>query len=103
MSTPGVSRLRRKKSANCVRSRRNRRWGIVPILLLFPAQAQKQPDITEAWDQLLGNTAAPAPPAAEAHGRDFIDRFYLESRSQFTRQQIGFTGQPTITGFTDAL
>jgi hypothetical protein len=37
------------------------------------------------------------------HGRDFIDRFYLESRSQFTRQQIGFTGQPTITGFTDAL
>jgi hypothetical protein len=34
---------------------------------------------------------------------DFLNHFYLESRSEYTRQQIGFTGQPTITGFTEAL
>ena len=76
---------------------------LVPIFLLFAAQAQEQPDITAAWDKLLGNAAAKAQPAVDPRRNEFLDHFYLESRTQFTRQQIGFTGQPTITGFTDVL
>jgi hypothetical protein len=86
-----------------VRAYFSNRWILVAISLLFTAQAQEQAGITEAWDKLLGNTPAQARPAADPHERDFLDHFYLESRSQFTRQQIGFTGQPTITGFTQML
>src|SRR5579859_3977466 len=96
MSTPGEFRLRRKRSASCVPA-------CLSSFLLFAVQAQSQTDITEAWDKLLGNTAADAQPAAVPRSGDLLNRFYLESRSEFTRQQIGFTGQPTITGFTDAL
>jgi hypothetical protein len=80
-----------------------RHLAAIAIGLLFAVQAQPQTDITQAWDKLLGNADAVARPSAAPHERDFLDHFYLESRSQFTRQQIGFTGQPTITGFTDAL
>jgi hypothetical protein len=76
---------------------------LFPIILLFAAQAQEQPDITEAWDRLLGNAPAQARLPVDPRRNDFLDHFYLESRTQFTRQQIGFTGQPTITGFTDVL
>ena len=76
---------------------------LFPICLLFAAQAQEQPDITQAWDKLLGNAPTQAQPAVDPGRKDFLDHFYLESRTQFTRQQIGFTGQPTITGFTDVL
>src|SRR5207248_6460456 len=75
----------------------------LPIFLLFAAQAQEQPDITEAWDHLLGNAATKAQSPADLRRNVFLDHFYLESRTQFIRQQIGFTGQPTITGFTDVL
>jgi hypothetical protein len=76
---------------------------LVSISLLFAAQAQEQSDIAEAWDKLLGSTPAQARPAADPTRADFLSHFYLETRSQFTRQLIGFTGQPTITGFTELL
>jgi hypothetical protein len=73
------------------------------LSLLVAVQAQAQSDITEAWDKLLGNAASETRQPAGARRDDFLNHFYLESRTQYTRQQIGFTGQPTITGFTDAL
>ena len=85
-----------------MRARSSSRWVLVFVSLPFAAQAQ-QSDITEAWDKILGNTACDARQPAGVRQDDFLNHFYLESRSQYARQQIGFTGQPTITGFTDAL
>src|SRR5260370_36446819 len=102
MSIHGESRSRRKRSASCARACRNSRW-LLLISVCFAAQAQEPPDITEAWDKLLGNAAPAAAPATAPRREDFLNRFYLESRTLFTHQQIGFTGQPTITGFNDVL
>src|ERR1700736_2859958 len=103
MYTLGEFRLRRKRSPSYGRACQSSHWVLFPIFVLFAARAQEKADITEAWDTLLGNAPAEARTAVDAGRKDFLDHFYLESRTQFTRQQIGFTGQPTITGFTDVL
>jgi hypothetical protein len=82
------------------------RWVLILVSPLLNAQAQNKPDITEAWSRLLEATssAAPARPVREARpAQDLLNHFFLESRSEFMRQQIGFSGQPTIAGFVDAL
>jgi hypothetical protein len=96
MSIHGESRSRRRRSSSCARI-------CLSSLISLNALAQTPPDITAAWDQLLGNTTTLSAPLAVSTREDFLNHFYLESRSLFTRQQIGFTGQPTITGFTDVL
>jgi len=78
--------------------------------LLAAAHAQKKPDITEAWGRLLEDTAiethasagrvvAPAP-APKSTAQDFLNHLFLESRTEFMRQQTGFSGEPTTAGFT---
>jgi len=72
------------------------------------AWAQQKPDITEAWNRLLDGTAIEARSAAgrvtaASPARDFLNHFFLESRTEFLRQQIGFSGQPTVAGFTPML
>src|SRR5437899_2760055 len=90
--------------------RTSRSAAILAVLLAAAAKAQKKPAITDAWDRLLEDTAgethstavpmvAPAP-ATESLSKDFLNDFFLEGRSEFVRQQIGFSGEPTTAGFT---
>ena len=81
------------------------RFLAILITLLGVAQAQEKPDITEAWNTLLEGTAivAPARTITLPASRDFLNHFFLESRTEFTRQQVGFSGQPTVAGFTAML
>ncbi len=83
----------------------NSRWIWILLFLPAAARAENKFDITEAWDRLLGEAtpAASAPAPRVPPADDFLNHFFLETRSEFTRQQIGFTGQPTITGFSDVL
>ena len=88
---------------------RGTRCGILVLTsLLALVHAQNKPDITEAWDRLLGESATEAPSAARrgvarTTAPDFLSHFFLESRSEFVRQQIGFSGLPTVAGFTPQL
>ena len=73
--------------------------------------AQTKPDITKAWNSVLadGSTVAAGsvvqPPAAgrESQARDLVSHFFLESRTEVMRQQISFSGLPTLAGFLPAM
>ena len=78
---------------------------VLALISLGVAWAQQKPDITEAWDRLLDGTPIEAPSvsgrvAAAPAARDFLKHFFLESRTEFMRQQVGFSGQPTVAVFT---
>lgn len=70
------------------------------------------PDITEAWNGLLQGAipqqaADPALtvqqlPVENGHAADFRDHFFLETRTEFRREQTDFTGNPTVTGVINA-
>src|SRR5712692_9378067 len=102
----GESRLQEKRSNSCRRALATS--VLVLTYLLAAAQAQKKPDIREAWDRLLEDTASetssarvlPPDAAPRRPAEDFLKHFFLESRSEFIRQQVGFSGQPTLAGFT---
>jgi len=90
-----------------MQARGTRRGILILSSLLTAVHAQNKPDITEAWDRLLEDTATQAPRAGRtvprAPAQDFLNHFFLESRTEFVRQQIGFSGLPTVAGFTPRL
>src|SRR5215510_5422998 len=107
MYTRGESRLQRRRLSSCMQARGTRRGILILSSLLTAVHAQNKPDITEAWDRLLEDTATQAPRAGRtvprAPAQDFLNHFFLESRTEFVRQQIGFSGLPTVAGFTPRL
>jgi hypothetical protein len=76
-----------------------------------PPQQSKPPDMNHYWDKLLQDVVptAPADPALLApqepvrhrQAGDFLNHFYLESRTEYTRQEVSFTGQPMPSGVID--
>ena len=69
------------------------------------------PTIKQAWDDLLSDATAPAPvptlkaPQAPLSKRpldDFENHFFFESRTEYIRSDIWFTGNPTVTGVINA-
>src|SRR5262249_48503629 len=108
MYTRGGSRWQRRRSSSCMHARGTRRGIVILSSLLTAVHAQNKPDITEAWGRLFEGTAAETPSSAgrsapRAPAQDFLNHFFLESRSEFVRQQIGFSGLPTVAGFTPQL
>ena len=70
-----------------------------------------QADIGEAWDELLTDVVpkAAADPALVVEQRpvsktaagDFLNRFFFQATTEYIRQDVGFTGRPTVTGVFD--
>src|ERR1700745_4525015 len=70
------------------------------------------PNIDAAWDSLLKDTipqSAPDPALAVAQtsyeaspAGDFLNHFFMNTRTEYLRTQTFFTGLPTATGVIDA-
>lgn len=64
--------------------------------------------ITAAWGGLIQDAIPQAPtdatvavaqnPAKHTAGDDFVNHFYFDSRTEYVRENLFFTGQPTVTG-----
>src|SRR4051794_23932567 len=69
------------------------------------AAPSKPADMNGYWDKLLQDVVPVTPPdpalttAQEPVRRreagDFLNHFFLESRTEYTRQEISFSGHPT--------
>lgn len=57
-------------------------------------------NVQRDWDGLLKQSAT-APPSAITT-EQFLEHLFFETRSEYTREQTFFTGNPTITGVIDA-
>ncbi|MFZ3216504.1 MAG: hypothetical protein WA192_10635 [Candidatus Acidiferrales bacterium] len=77
-----------------------------------PAENTPSPSIGAAWDNLLKDTipqsspdaaltAAQTPYEATPAG-DFLNHFYMDTRTEYLHTQTYFTGLPTLTGVIDA-
>ncbi len=77
-----------------------------------PADNSAAPTIDAAWDSLLKDTipqTAPDPALAVAQmpyeaspAGDFLNHFFMNTRTEYLRTQTFFTGLPTTTGVIDA-
>lgn len=90
--------------------------GFVALFVLMqadaPADSTSSESIGTAWDNLLQNTipqSAPDPrlmvpqtPYEAAPAEDFLDHFFVNTRTEYLRTQTYFTGLPTPTGVIDA-
>jgi hypothetical protein len=89
------------------------------LLILTSANAQQPAStgsstatISAAWGGLLQDTipqtqADPAVavaqnPVTHSAGDDFVNHFYFDTRTEYTRENLYFTGQPTVTGVINA-
>jgi hypothetical protein len=92
------------------------RFPILLVLLLSSVVwAQDNPTkpapVTVYWDRLLEGAIPAAPPdpaltvpqepRTNRGAADFLDHFFLESRTEYIRQEIAFSGRPTLTGVFD--
>ncbi len=66
--------------------------------------------IEEAWNELLGDSAQRAskdllvstsPPPSKSDTQEFVDHFFFNTRSEYIRQEMTFSGLPTVTGVVD--
>src|SRR5579871_4675294 len=87
---------------------------IISCAAVAPAQSDQQsamPQMGASWDKLLQDAIpnAPADPALVVpqqpviHGRadDFLNHFFFQARTEYTRQEISFTGNPTLSNVID--
>ena len=68
-------------------------------------------DIGEAWSELLADVvpkAEPDPaliveqrPASQTVAGDFLNHFFFQAQTEYIRQDVQFTGRPTVTGVFD--
>ena len=68
-------------------------------------------DIGSAWDELLADVvpkAEPDPaliveqrPGSQSATGDFLNHFFFQANTEYIRQDVGFTGRPTVTGVFD--
>src|SRR5579862_8951049 len=63
--------------------------------------AQGLPQIEQAWTDLLP-AALPEPPVKREAPADFLNHFFLETRTDYWRYSTGFTGLPTVSSVIDA-
>ncbi len=82
---------------------------ILALPLLTPAQSAQQQtkpaDMNSYWDKLLQETipsappdlalTAPQEPVTRRAAADFLNHFFFESRTEYLRQEISFSGRPT--------
>jgi hypothetical protein len=74
--------------------------------------AQERPPIQQAWDNLLTEVipqarvdpvlTVPQVPVSKRPLADFENHFFFESRTEYIRSDIWFTGNPTVTGVINA-
>ena len=74
-------------------------------------QQDVQADIGEAWSELLVDLvpkAAPDPalvveqrPVSKTAAGDFLNHFFFQAQTEYIRQDVGFTGRPTVTAVFD--
>ncbi len=74
--------------------------------------AGRSQDIGAAWDQLMTGAIAAAPPDTSllqiqntpkpSDVGDFLNHFFFETRTNYTRYQTNFTGNPTYSGVINA-
>jgi len=77
-----------------------------------PADSSPAPTIDAAWDSLLKDTIPQSPPdpalaVAQTHyetspAGDFLNHFFMDTRTEYLHTQTFFTGLPTATGVIDA-
>lgn len=77
-----------------------------------PAEAQANGGIAAAWDNLLKDTIPQSPPDAAltavqnsyeaSPAGDFLNHFFMDSRTEYLRAQTFFTGLPTLTHVINA-
>ena len=77
-----------------------------------PADSSPAPTIDAAWDSLLKDTIPQSPPdpalaLAQTHyetspAGDFLNHFFMDTRTEYLHTQTFFTGLPTATGVIDA-
>ena len=79
-------------------------------LCLFAYSQSSRLTIEEAWNDLLGSSdhqdaanlpVSPEPAVAKSASRDFADRFFYNTRSEYVHQHALFSGLPTLTGVVD--
>jgi hypothetical protein len=76
-----------------------------------PASQGKPADMNAYWDRLLQNVVPATPPdpvllgpqepVRHREAADFLNHFFFESRTEYTRQEISFSGKPMNTGVVD--
>jgi hypothetical protein len=94
------------------------RFSTIAALSMVAMSAQQVPapapvgsnkeNITEAWSGLLQATipqaktdpvlTVPQAPVRTLPADDFLNHFYFDTRTEYIRQNIYFTGNPTVTG-----
>lgn len=70
------------------------------LSLICAAQDHREA-INQAWSEVLGQTTTVK--VAPAHPDDFLNHLFLESRTEYTREQTSFTGLPSLTGVINAV
>ena len=76
------------------------------------SQQQDAPaDIGQAWDELLADVvpkAEPDPaliveqrPVSKTAAGDFLNHFFFQAHTEYIRQDVRFSGRPTVTGVFD--
>ena len=74
-------------------------------------QQDTRADVGEAWDELLADVVpktAPDPalvveqrPVSKTAAGDLLNHFFFQTNTEYIRQDVGFTGRPTVTGVFD--
>src|SRR5579872_6429261 len=87
---------------------------IISCAAVAPAQSGPQstkPQMAASWDKLLQDAIpnAPADPALVVQQQpvhrgpadNFLNHFFFQARTEYTRQEISFTGSPTLSNVID--
>ena len=77
---------------------------IAAVLTCSGADTGKS-DITQAWSEVLGQASTIAPIVHAVENRpadDFLNHLFLQSRTEYIREQTSFTGLPTLSGVINA-
>ncbi|MDQ2945439.1 MAG: hypothetical protein M3Y27_05765 [Acidobacteriota bacterium] len=85
-----------------------------PLILIAAALtcagAEPAKDINQAWSEVLGQASTVRPTvlspienrAENRPGADFLNHLFLQSRTEYIREQTSFTGLPTLSGVINA-
>lgn len=80
---------------------------LIAVALTCMASESDQRDINQAWSEVLG-PATPTRPATIQQGEkpaeaDFLNHLFLQTRTEFIREQTSFTALPTLSGVINAM